>query len=139
MRFRILVLLAGAAIAGGVVLGAAGPSGAQVVATCTTTTATFLQPVGSTHAPVLVPMNLPVSECTLPHHVQVIVPAFQVAGTPPGSVVVPSGLPAATCGVSAVTVPTAGTTSSVQVVTVSGSTVTVISPATVGTPVVTCF
>jgi hypothetical protein len=139
MRFRILVLVAGVAIASGMVLGATVPSGAQVVATCTATTATFVQAVGSSSAPILVPINLPVSECTLPHHVQVIIPAFRVVGAQPASIIVPSGLPVTSCSVSAA-LPAASTTSSVQVITVSGSTVTVLSPVTVvAPPLVTCF
>ena len=139
MRFRILALVVGVAIASGMVLGAAIPSGAQVVATCTATTATFVQAAGSSSAPILVPMNLPVSVCTLPHHVQVIIPAFRVAGAQPASIIVPSRFPVTSCSVSAALSPSA-MTSSVQVITVSGSTVTVLSPVTVvAPPLVTCF
>lgn len=140
MRFRILALTVGVAIASTTVLGAVVPSGAQVVATsCAATTATFVQAVGSSRAPVLVPVNLPVTECTLPHNVRLILPAFQVVGTPPATVIVPSGLPVTSCAVSVVAAPTISTVSGVQVVTISGTAVTVVSPATVVALPVTCF
>lgn len=139
MRSRILALAVGVAIASATILGAAVPSGAQVVATaCTATTATFVQGVGSSRAPILVPVNVPVTECTLPHNVRVILPAFQVVGAP-ASIIVPSGLLVTSCGVSVVAAPTVSTLSGVQVITVSGSTVTVVSPATVVALPVTCF
>jgi len=130
----------GVAIAIVTVCGAAIPSGAQVVVrSCTGTTATFVQAVGFSRTPVLVPMNLPVTECTLPHNVLVIIPAFRIVGTQPASIIVPSGLPVASCGVSVVAIPAPSTTSGVQVVMVSGSTLTVVSPATVVALPVTCF
>jgi len=140
MRVGVAVLVVSTAIAGLTVLGTAIPSGAQVAvlaSACTTTTGTFVQSVGSSRAPVLVPMNLPVTECTLPHNVRVIVPAFQVVGGA-APIIVPSGLPVASCTVSS-GAPTAVSATPVQVLTASGSTVTVLSPATVGTPVITCF
>ncbi len=139
MRFRIFAPMLGVAIASVTVFGAAIPSSAQVTATCTATTATFVQAVGFPRAPVLVPMNLPVTVCTLPTNVQVIIPAFQVVGLRPGSIIVPSALPVESCASSFVVVPTVGTSSVLQVLTVSGSTATVLSPATVVTPLITCF
>jgi hypothetical protein len=134
--------MVGVVIAGVTVLGAPIPSGAQVVvltSACAATTATFVQAVGSPRAPVLVPVNVPVTECTLPHNVRVIIPAFQVVGTPPASIIVPSGLPVTSCGVSVVAIPTASALSGVQVITVSGSPVTVVTPATAVALPVTCF
>ncbi len=139
MQVRATALAVGMAIASVTVFGAAMPSGAQVLvlaSACTSTTATFVQPVGSARAPILVPMNVPVTECTLPHNVRVIVPAFQVVGTPP-SIIVPSGLSVTSCTVSSV-IPSATSATPVQVLTPSGSTVTVLTPAS-GTPVITCF
>lgn len=142
MNVRILALMLGVAIASVTVLGPAIPSSAQVVvvaSACTGTTATFVQAVGPSRAPVLVPVNVPVTECTLPRNVRVILPAFQVVGPPPASIIVPSGLPVASCGLSAVVVPTVSPIPVLQVLTVSGSPVTVLSPATVVAPLVTCF
>lgn len=139
MRVRAAVLTVGVAVASATILGAVMPSSAQVAVlatACTSTTATFVQPVGSSRAPVLVPMNVPVTECTLPHNVRVIVPAFQVVGTPP-SIIVPSGLSVTSCTVSSV-IPSATSATPVQVLTPSGSTVTVLTPVS-GTPVITCF
>ena len=138
MRFGTFALMVGVAMAGVAVFGVPTPSGAQVVTTaCTSTTATFIQSVGPSAAPVLVPMNLPVTECALPHKVQVIIPAFQVVGRPPATIIVPSGLPRAACASNVVIVSSAGSTS--QVLTVSGSPVTVLSPATVVALPATCF
>lgn len=138
MRVRIFVLMMGAAMAGMAMLGAPIPSGAQVVATaCTSTTATFVQAVGASAAPVLVPMNVPVTECTLSRKVHVIIPAFRVVGQGPASIIVPTGLPPAACASNVVVVSSAGSMS--QVLTVSGSPVTVLSPATIVSVPVTCF
>ena len=138
MRIGIVALMVGVVVAGMAVLGVPTPSGAQVVATaCTSTTATFIQAVGASAAPVLVPMNLPVTECALPHKVHVIIPAFQVVGRPPATVIVPTGLPAAACVSNVVVVSSAGSSS--QVLTLSGTPVTVLSPATVVTLPATCF
>ena len=137
MRVRVFALVVGVAMAGAAVLGVPSPSGAQVVATaCTSTTATFIQAVGASAAPVLVPMNVPVTECTLSHKVQVIIPAFRVVGQP-ASIIVPTGFPAAACASNVVVVSSSGSTS--QVLTVSGSPVTVLSPATLVALPVTCF
>ncbi len=140
MRFRISARMLGLAIA--TVLGAAFPSSAQVTATCTATTATFVQAVGFPGAPILVPMNLPVTVCTLPTNVQVIIPAFQIVGVRPGSVIVPSTLRPASCTSSLVAAPSVGTIPALQVFTVTGSTLVALSttmPVAVVTLPITCF
>ncbi len=142
MRFRISSRMLGLAIAIVTTLGAAIPLSAQVTATCTATTATFVQAVGFPGAPILVPMNLPVTVCTLPTNVQVIIPAFQIVGVRSGSVIVPSTLRPASCTSSLVAAPSVGGAPVVQVVTVTGSAVVVQSttmPVTVVTPLITCF
>lgn len=118
------------------------PSRAQATATCSGTTQTFLQAVGFPAAPVLVPMNLPVTVCTLPSNVQVIIPAFQLVGGPAAPVIVPRSVPVASCASGFVASPSISTIPFVQVVTVTGSTVVVISsatPVTIVTPLITCF
>jgi hypothetical protein len=142
MRFRIFALMVGVAIASGTVFGTALPSSAQVTATCVAGTGTFVQSVGFSGAPVLVPMSLPVTTCTLPGNVQVIVPAFQIVGGRPGSIIVPSTLRVASCTSGFVAAPSVSTVPVVQVVTVTGSTVVVLSnttPLAVVTPLITCF
>ena len=142
MRFRISTRTLGVAIAIATVLGAAFPLSAQVTTTCTATTGTFVQAVGFPGAPILVPMNLPVTVCTLPTNVQVIIPAFQIVGARPGSVIVPSTLRPASCTSSLMAAPSVGTVPVLQVFTVTGSTVvassTTIPVAVVTTPI-TCF
>ena len=142
MRFRIFALMVGVAIASVTVFGAAIPSSAQVVAPCNASTATFVQAVGFSRAPVLVPMSLPVTVCTLPGNVQVITPAFQFLGGRPGSIIVPSTVAVASCTSGFVATPSVSTVPVVQVFTVNGSTVVVLSnttPLTVVTPLITCF
>jgi hypothetical protein len=72
-------------------------SSGQNLATCTSTTATFVQAVGFPGAPVLVPMNLPVTLCTIPRHVILVSPGFQVVGTASAPVIVPRPLPLVAC------------------------------------------
>ncbi len=142
MRFRIFALMVGVAIASVTVFGTALPSSAQVIAPCNASTRTFVQSVGFSGAPVLVPMSLPVTTCTLPGNVQVIIPAFQVVGGRPGSIIVPTTLRVVSCTSGFVAAPSVSTVPVVQVFTVNGSTVVVLStttPATVVTPLITCF
>ncbi len=142
MRFRILALIVGVAIASVTVFGAVLPSSAQVIAPCSASTRTFVQSVGFSGAPVLVPMSLPVTTCTLPGNVQVIIPAFQIVGGRPGSIIIPSTVRVASCTSGFVVAPSVSTVPVVQVLTVNGSTVVVLSnttPLTVATPLITCF
>lgn len=142
MRFRVFALVAGVAIAGVTVFGAVHPSSAQVIAPCNASTRTFVQSVGFSGAPVLVPMSLPVTTCTLPGNVQVIIPAFQIVGGRPGSIIVPSTVRVASCTSGFVAAPSVSTVPVVQVFTVNGSTLVVLSnttPLTVATPLITCF
>lgn len=141
MRFRISARMLGVAIAIATVLGAAIPLSAQVTATCAAATRTFVQAVGFSGAPILVPMNLPVTVCTLPTNVQVIIPAFQIVGARPGSVIIPSTLRPASCTLSLMA-PSVGTVPVLQVFTVTGSTVVASSttiPVVVVTTPITCF
>ena len=141
MRFRIFALMLGVVIASATVCGTALPSSAQIVAPCSAGTGTFVQSVGFSGAPVLVPMSLPVATCTLPGNVQVIVPAFHIVGGRSG-VIVPTTPRVASCTSGLVATPSVSTVPVVQVVTVDGSTVVVLSnttPLTVVTPLITCF
>ena len=142
MRFRIFALMVGVAIASVAVFGAAIPSSAQVTSTCADSTRTFVQSLGFSGAPVLVPMSLPVTVCTLPNNVQVIVPAFQIVGGRPGSIIVPSTVRVTSCTSGFVAAPSVSAVPGVQVFTVDGSTVVALSnttPLTVVTPLITCF
>jgi hypothetical protein len=142
MRFQVSLGMLGVAIAIATVLGGVIPSSAQVPATCTASTRTFVQAVGSPGAPILVPMNLPVTVCTLPTNVQVIIPAFQILGARPGSVIVPATLRPASCALNLMAAPSVGTGPVLQVFTVTGSTVVASSttiPAAVVTVPITCF
>lgn len=145
MRFRMSVRMLGMgiAIATLTTIGGAIPSSAHVTATCSTTTGNFVQAVGFPAAPVLVPMSLPVTVCTLPTNVQVIIPAFRIVGARPGSLIIPSALPVASCTSSFVTAPSLSTVQVLQLVPVIGSASTVVLsttlPAAVATPLVMCF
>ncbi len=123
-----------------VVAGAA-PSSAHVIATCTATTATFVQAVGSPSAPVLVPMNLPATVCTLPTNVQVVAPAFQIVGFQAAPVIIPRVVSCTSSSTRVVSVrpitapvvqtgQAAGTAAPVVVATLSGTAVT---------PLIVCF
>jgi hypothetical protein len=72
-------------------------SSGQTAATCTSTTVTFVQAVGFPSAPVLVPMNLPVTLCTISRHAVVIRPGFQTVGAPSAPVIVPAPLQLVAC------------------------------------------
>lgn len=146
MRFQISawVLGLGIAISTFTAIGAAVPSSANGTASCIATTGTFVQAVGFPGAPVLVPMSLPVTVCTLPTNVQVIIPAFRSLSVQTGSVIVPRALPVASCASSlvAVSFATRGTVPVLQVAQGTGSTVVVLPsmlPATVVTPLIACF